>query len=125
MSTDSSPGDGLGEIIRFDVVDHGPEVRVLHIVGELDTLTSPVLARQIAEQQAAVSRLVVDLSDVSFLGSAGLAVLVQAKDVADNSDGQLLVVPGSRTARRALEATGLLNLFTVADDVPGALALTG
>ena len=117
------PGDGsdLGEVIRFDVVDHGPAVRVLHVVGELDTLTAPLLAVRLAEQQAAVPKLVVDLSEVSFLGSAGLAALVEAKDAADRQGGRLLVVPGSRIVKRALEATGLLSLFTVADDVPEAL----
>jgi anti-sigma B factor antagonist len=116
-------GDGadLGEAIRFDVVDHGPAVRVLHVVGELDTLTAPLLAVRLAEQQSAVHKLVVDLSEVSFLGSAGLAALVEAKDAADRHGGELLVVPGSRIAKRALEATGLLSLFTVADDVPEAL----
>ena len=116
-------GDGadLGEAIRFDVVDHGPAVRVLHVVGELDTLTAPLLAVRLAEQQSAVHKLVVDLSEVSFLGSAGLAALVEAKDAADQHGGELLVVPGSRIAKRALEATGLLSLFTVADDVPEAL----
>ncbi len=116
------PGAELGEVIRFDVVDHGPDVRVLHVVGELDTLTSPLLATRLAEQQSVVAHLVVDLSDVSFLGSAGLAALVQAKEAADARGGQLLVVPGSRIAKRALEATGLLSLFTIADDVPEALA---
>ena len=114
------PDDGsdLGEVIRFDVVDHGPAVRVLHVVGELDTLTAPLLAARLAEQQAAVPKLVVDLSEFSYHGSAGL---VEAKDAADRQGGRLLVVPGSRIVKRALEATGLLSLFTVADDVPEAL----
>ena len=119
---DAGDGTDVGEIIRFDVVDHGPDVRVVHVVGELDTLTSPLLAARLAEQQAQVAHLVLDLSDVTFLGSAGLAVLVGAKDEADSRGRQLLVVPGSRIVRRALEATGLLQLFAVADDVPEALA---
>ena len=43
------PGD-IGEIIRFDVVDHGDGLRVLHAVGEIDTLTSPLLQAQVDEQ---------------------------------------------------------------------------
>ncbi len=109
------------EIIRFDVVDHGPDVRVLHVVGELDTLTAPLLQVRLLEQQAQVGHVVLDLSDVTFLGSAGLAVLVGAKDDADSRGCQLQVVPGSRIVKRALEATGLLQLFAVADDVSGAL----
>ena len=49
-------------------------------------------------------------------------MLVGAKDDAENRGCQLLVVPGSRIVKRALEATGLLQLFTIADDVTGALA---
>ncbi len=120
---DTGAGDGtdVGEIIRFDVVDHGPDVRVLHVVGELDTLTSPLLQVRLLEQQAQVSHLVLDLTDVTFLGSAGLAVLVGARDDAESRGCQLLVVPGSRIVRRALEATGLLQLFAIADGVPEAL----
>ena len=120
---DTGAGDGtdVGEIIRFDVVEQGPDVRVLHVVGELDTLTAPLLQVRLLEQQAQVGHVVLDLSDVTFLGSAGLAVLVGAKDDAENRGCQLQVVPGSRIVKRALEATGLLQLFTIAEDVPGAL----
>ena len=62
-----------------------------------------------------------DLSDVTFLGSAGLAVLVAAKDAADARGNTLRLVCGSRIVTRALEATGLLTLFDVADGVPQAL----
>jgi anti-sigma B factor antagonist len=58
---------------------------------------------------------------VTFLGSAGLAVLVGAKDDADSRGCRLVVVPGSRIVKRALEATGLLQLFSIADGVPEAL----
>lgn len=123
-----SPGDkggpeglDVGEIIRFDVVDHGADVRVLHVVGELDTLTAPLLQARLQEQQAAARAVVLDLTDVTFLGSAGLAVLVGAKDDAAARDNRLLVVPGSRIVRRAMEATGLYPLFTIAEDVPEAL----
>lgn len=117
-------GDGtdVGEIIRFDVVDHGPGVRVVHVVGELDTLTSPLLQVRLAQQLAEIENLVLDLSDVTFLGSAGLAVLVGAKEDADSRGAEMYIVPGSRIVKRALEATGLLQLFAVAGDVPEALA---
>lgn len=121
---EKGPPDALdvGEIIRFDVVDHGPGVRVLHVVGELDTLTAPLLQDRLQVQQAEARHIVLDLTDVTFLGSAGLAVLVAAKDAADQNGGKLWVVPGSRIVMRAMEATGLLPHFTIADGVPEALA---
>ena len=116
------PGD-VGEVIRFDVVEHDGGARVVHVVGEIDTLTAPLLRDQLTEQVAAAPLLVLDLSDVTFLGSAGLAVLVAAKDDADRRDHVLRLVCGSRIVTRALQATGLLALFDTADDVPGALAV--
>jgi anti-sigma B factor antagonist len=124
MNVDPTDGD-VGEIIRFDVVEHGHGVRVLHVVGELDTLTSPLLQARTAEQLSDVGSLVVDLSGVSFLGSAGLAVLVATKDEADSRGARLWLVPGSRIAKRALEATGLLQMFTIADDVDTAVTAAG
>ncbi len=114
------PGE-VGEVIRFDVVGHGTDARVVHVVGEIDTLTAPLLRGQLDEQIAAVPLLVLDLSDVTFLGSAGLAVLVAAKDDADRRGHRLRLVCGSRIVIRALQATGLLPLFDTADGVPEAL----
>ncbi len=113
--------DSITEVIRFDVVDHGDDARVVHVVGEVDTLTAPVLRAQLDEQIAAVRLLVLDLTDVTFLGSAGLAVLVAAKDDADRREHRLRLVCGSRIVTRALQATGLLTLFDTADGVPEAL----
>jgi anti-sigma B factor antagonist len=110
----------VGEVVRFDVVKHD-DATVVHVVGEIDTLTAPVLRAQLDEHIPAVPLLVLDLSDVTFLGSAGLAVLVAAKDAADAREHTLRLVCGSRIVTRALEATGLLTLFDVADGVPQAL----
>jgi anti-sigma B factor antagonist len=111
----------IGEVVRFDVVQHGSDATVVHVVGEIDTLTAPVLRAQLDEHLPVVPLLVLDLSDVTFLGSAGLAVLVAAKDSADARGHTLRLVCGSRIVVRALEATGLLTLFDVADGVPEAL----
>ena len=117
--------DEIGEVVRFDVVSHGPDARVVHVVGEIDTLTAPVLRTRLDEQVAAVPLLVLDLSDVTFLGSAGLAVLVAAKDEADRRRHTLRLVPGSRIVTRALEATGLLGIFDIAEGVSQALEPAG
>jgi anti-sigma B factor antagonist len=111
----------VGEVVRFDVVTHGSDATVVHVVGEIDTLTAPVLRAQLDEHLPVVPLLVLDLSEVTFLGSAGLAVLVAAKDATDARGNTLRLVCGSRIVTRALEATGLLTLFDVADGVPEAL----
>jgi anti-sigma B factor antagonist len=115
----------IGEVVRFDVVGYGDRASVLHVVGEIDTLTAPLLRAQLDAQIPTNPLLVLDLTEVTFLGSAGLAVLVAAKDEAELRDHRLRIVPGSRIVVRALQATGLLNIFDIADGVPQALETTG
>ena len=104
MSSEPAVGTGdvgdVGEVVRFDGVDHGPHARVVHVVGEIDTLTAPLLQARL-DEHLVVTLLVLDLSDVTFLGSAGLAVLVAAKDDADRRSNTLRLVCGSRIVMRA------------------------
>jgi anti-sigma B factor antagonist len=111
----------IDEVVRFTIVDHGPAARVVNVIGEIDTLTAPVLRTRLEEHLAEIELVVLDLSEVTFLGSAGLAVLVAARDEADRFNHKFRLVPGSRIVVRALEATGLLTLFDMADTAADAL----
>ncbi|MFC5996391.1 STAS domain-containing protein [Pseudonocardia hispaniensis] len=128
MNGQSSAGAGASsadQIVRFEIVDHGRDALVVHVLGEIDTLTAPVLREKLDEHLPTTPLVVLDLSAVTFLGSAGLAVLVSARDTAEQHGHRLRLVCGSRIATRALEATGLLTLFDVADGVSEALGAPG
>jgi anti-sigma B factor antagonist len=122
VDADDFAAGEIDEVVRFEVVDHGDAARVVHVVGEIDTLTAPVLRTRLDEHLSEVPLLVLDLTEVTFLGSAGLAVLVAARDEADRHNHRFRLVPGSRIVVRALEATGLLTLFELADTAEDALA---
>lgn len=109
------------EVVRFVVEDHGRDAQVVHVFGEIDTVTAPLLQERLDQHLPHISLLVLELSAVTFLGSAGLAVLVAARDDAERHGHRLRLVCGSRIVTRALEATGLLDLFDVAEGVPEAL----
>jgi anti-sigma B factor antagonist len=100
-----------------------PGVVVASVSGELDMLTAPRLRSVVAAELAGCSVLVIDLAGVSFLGSAGLAVLVEASHEAERHQVELRVVATGRTVRRPLEITGLdevLTTFPTRDDAVGA-----
>jgi anti-sigma B factor antagonist len=98
-------------------VDIGSAV-VLAVVGEIDLSNSSHLGaifEHVQRDEPAV--LVVDLREVTFLGSAGLRVLVEA--CANAGGGDVRVAAPSAPARRAIEATALdrlLPLFSSVDD---------
>jgi anti-sigma B factor antagonist len=83
---------------------------VVSVSGVLDMLTSPQLENAIA---GATSKdpgaVVVDLSDVEFLASAGMGVLVAARDKADGKYGFAVVANGPATSR-PLKLVGLADV---------------
>jgi len=86
----------------------------LTVVGEVDAFTAPMLRSAIASQLEGQPReLVLDLSAVEFLGSAGLAALVETQHSARDRDVALRLIATSRAVTRPLESTGLIDLFTV------------
>lgn len=105
----------------LQVSEAGPDVRVVTVTGEVDTLTAPELAACVTAQLAVAQVVVVNLDGVRFLASAGLTVLFQANELATEQDRDLRLVCNSRTANRALEATGLREHLPFADGLPDAL----
>jgi anti-sigma B factor antagonist len=86
------------------------------VVGEVDTFTAPVLRSSLDTQlEQSPRELVIDLSGVQFLGSAGLAVLVETQKAARSRDIGLRLIATTRAVTRPLEVTGLIDLFTIAD----------
>lgn len=98
------------------------ENTVLTVTGEIDMGTSPQLRSALSRVLDDVgSALIVDLSAVEFLGSSGLAVLVETHDAAAGRGIALRLVCRSREVVRPLEATGLTELFEVHPDLDAAL----
>jgi anti-sigma B factor antagonist len=78
------------------------------VAGEIDLCTAPVLRRALAEaERPAVEAIVVDLSEVEFLGAAGLSVLVAAARRAEARRRPFARVVRARALRRVLEVTGV------------------
>ncbi len=117
----SMAGPLSSDILGLEVAEHGPDARVVTVVGEIDALTAPELADFLTAQLVVAPVVVVNLDGVRFLGSAGLSVLFKANELATREDRDLRLVCNSQTANWALNATGLREHFTFADNVPDAL----
>jgi len=82
------------------VTDPRPGRVVVEAVGEVDSSTAPVLDICLRSQasQPGVRELVVDLARVTFLGTAGIEVLVQADRRCRGRGVRLVVRTGGRRA---------------------------
>jgi len=118
----AGPDIRVDHLISLDAVEVGGSVLVT-VAGEIDMVTTPRLRSYLREQLTrAGSMLVVDLRAVEFLGSSGLAVLVETLDGARERGVALRLVCDSREVVRPLEATGLTDLFEIHHDPDAALA---
>jgi len=118
----------LDAVARFDppfrlaFVRPTPTTAVIEVVGGVDLTTAPRLADFLDDHLTpAISAVVIDLSAVTFLGSAGLAVLVQQLCRAKVAGRRLRLVTGTRGVDRALRVTGLDREFTRHDNLGAAL----
>lgn len=97
-------------------------VTVLTVGGEVDMTSAPDLRAVVSEHTTGGSKLVLDLSRVTFLGSAGLAVLVEASQQTKSRGMALRIVAVERAVTRPLEATGLGDVFSVHPSVESAIS---
>lgn len=100
-----------------------PGVAVVRPTGDVDTATATPLRTAIHEQvEAGARHVVLDLSGVEFMGSAGLALLIAEREAAIAREGELRLAGVPRTAGRALSLTGLTELFDTYPDADAAAA---
>jgi anti-anti-sigma factor len=98
-------------------------VTVAELSGELDLATAPVLREQLLGLlRPAASRLVLDLSRVTFCDASGLAVLVGASHRARVLGGFLRLAAVSPPAARVLDITGLRRHLSIYPTVHAAAA---
>ncbi|MGW7364531.1 STAS domain-containing protein [Streptomyces sp. NPDC054841] len=102
---------------------------VLHIHGELDLVSSPVVRRRVHDAVAIGRRdLVLDLSEVLFCDSSGVGVLIASRRLLRSCRGRLRLILPARGAvdgshvNRVLAALGVRRLFDVYEDVAAATA---
>jgi anti-anti-sigma factor len=110
-------------VIDVRVAEATERLVVLRISGELDMLTAPILTEHVQEQFAreagsAPRTVVFDLTRVTFLGSAGLAVLAHAHTAAADRGDVVQIVATARAVLRPLEVTGLDKVLDIRPDVP-------
>ena len=100
---------------QFEVTVSGQTgVPVLRACGEIDVASAPEFHASLGEligREVAV--VIVDLSEVTFIDSTGLGVLVGAEKEIRGAGRDLRVVVTRPQIRRVLELTGLDEVFTV------------
>jgi anti-anti-sigma factor len=98
-------------------------IAVVVVRDRIDAFNAPELRGRLEQLLAeGITRFVLDLSDVPFLDSAGMAVLVALLKRARGAEGDVrLVWPKSEEAQRILRLTKFDRVFEMAESRGAAL----
>ena len=102
-------------------VDHGKGFTVCRPVGELDAYTVGQFREALGEL-AATPKLLIDMSEVPFVDSAGLGALIGGIRRARENGGDVAVCCNRPTLVRLLHTTGFDRIVTVAETIEEAAA---
>lgn len=90
--------------------------------GDVDLQRSPVLREQLkAVSDKRPKRLVVDLADVSYMDSSGVATLVEAMQLARRGKYPLVLCSLQDRVKSIFEIARLDTVFQIAPDLESAL----
>ena len=96
---------------------------VVAVRGEIDLFTAPELKQKLTDAiEAGKSRIVVDLSETTFLDSTALGVLIGAVKRLRSRDGALVIVNTDQNIAKTFEITGLDQIFTILGTRDDAIA---
>ena len=102
---------------------HRSQPSVLPLKGEIDLHVSPVVTASLnAMIEKKPDRMVIDLSEVTYIDSAGLAALIQAMQKVDAYGGKFLLAGLQETVRSIFEISRLDQVFQIFPDTDTALA---
>jgi anti-anti-sigma factor len=98
----------------------GAEAAIV-VAGDLDLASADTLEREFARQRAdGVTRFVIDLSEVEFIDSTGLRVLLALRNDAKRHAHALTLIPPSPIVRRIFTITATRTLFDWKEDRGGS-----
>ena len=98
------------------------QVAVVELDGRIDGRTAAQLQDRILPLIQQGSKIVLDMTGVTYMSSAGLRLLVLTYRQVSDSDGDLVLAVLSEKIRDTMSITGFLPYFTVYDTVEAALA---
>lgn len=111
--------------MRFEQAELPDGILLVKLKGALDiagtgAIEAPLM--NIAEKHA---KVIVNFSEVTFLASIGIRLLVKAARAVAKKNGRVVVFSPSEDARKVLRSTGINSIIAVVADEKAAVAESG
>lgn len=81
--------------------------------GRLDTTTAPQLEEALASALDGVADLVFDFSQIEYISSAGLRILLNTQKKISAAGGSMKLTGVNDVVREVFEVTGFINILSI------------
>jgi anti-sigma B factor antagonist len=96
---------------------------IICVSGEIHVSTAPQFARRLsAAIESGKTAVVLDMTNVEFIDSTGLSVLLSGLRLVTQKHGRMAIVCSNPTVLRLFQITSLDDTFDIFDDRPQAIA---
>lgn len=119
-------GGPNGQTLSFLIERAGTSASVISLQGELDLGTIPRVEKQLFEEVRVNAGVIVDLTDVSFIDSSGIGLLIRALRSTEDAGTVHTVIAEGSQVDRVFSLAGIdrvLPIFTARE--PALEALNG
>ena len=109
--------------MQIDKTDLGDSVTRLKLSGRLDINGSAMAEIPLALAAKNCRRLVIDMSEVTYVASLGVRHLVMAAKALDRGGGRLVLFAATAPVTEVLETMGITDIIPLAASETAALEL--
>ena len=88
-------------------------VLTIGLEGRLDTMTAPELENEIRNSAEGVAGIVLDFTDLAYISSAGLRVLLSTQKRMNASGGSLVIRHPNEVVAEVFEAMGFSDILEI------------
>lgn len=97
------------------------QVTVVELIGDIDGSTAPKVQEHVLPLAEVGGRILMDLTQVPYMSSAGLRMLLSVYRQISSRNGQVILVGLSEEIRDTMSITGFLDFFTTRDTLDSGL----
>lgn len=104
--------------MEISTYDHENNIVVLEVKGEVDAFTAQILDTHLLDLlEHGKVRIVIDVSEMKFISSAGIRAILYAHKEAVQLGGEVRLAGPTDQTRRIFEIAGFFELLNVTDDL--------
>lgn len=98
-------------------------IAILEVEGSIDSKTAPEFEKTALSAINSQAQVIIDLTKVEFLSSAGLRVLLMIYRQIKARSGKVVLVGVSEEIQEVMSNTGFINFFNIAETLEAGIKL--